>query len=636
MSLEKFKNIKTTVRIDTDAEYSKKLATLPENKGGGSVMRVILSVAAAFILVAAVGMWMLIGGAIRNQGEHTADPPHPSDTVAGSQGEDKPEVNQLTEEVKSKLELFAFNKKVYVLPEFDEKNPLNSEQVLRYFEYTGNAYNAELIFTREQFSALAQEIFGYDMTISEDIVYEYIETSHFTVEEYEATAFTVAAPGGKAMIEYTFESGDKLTVTVTYTDIDSLDTSRILSVSREKAQNTAELTIQEKFENIAKEYHFYAIHPFEEGTLPYYVRYHVSRLMNKSRQFYNGKGGTFLGLPLDEYNETIIKYYGKSDMEDKTPIDFNEMTGYIKYADLVKTDDGVYVNLEIGGGLESRFECIDVQYGTTQTGEKCVSVTYNEYYIGSDRTVPDVRTVCYTTDDNLTPKRFVSCTVATSETSDSAYIINTDEVAFVEITPAVYGATGITVTDIAEKQRICALLNFAPLKEKAKNTVTSTGSYNYIKFYDADDNVIKSIPFDSDWFDLDGYRYTVEKDYFEPILSQLESEFAKVDFDPKKPFAHLNADSISSITVCTQKNGLSSVTDKTAIKSIIEKLTEAECTKASDTEQTTDFISFLDNDRKCLLSVINLSPSGFTVTYPENVTYTADADILQLVNSIIE
>ena len=157
-----------------------------------------------------------------------------------------------------------------------------------------------------------------------------------------------------------------------------------------------------------------------------------------------------------------------------------------------------------------------------------------------------------------------------------------------------------------------------------------------IKFYDEDDNVIKSITFDSDWFDLDGYRYTVEKDYFEPILSQLESEFAKTNFDPEKPFAHLNADGISSITVCTQKNGLSSVTDKTAIKSIIQKLMATNCQKASDTETTIDLIIFLDSDRKCLLSVINLSPSGFSVTYPENITYTADTDVLQLVNSLVE
>ena len=114
MNFDKFKRIDMPdVKVTADPIYIKKLDRLPDKRK--SAAPVLLTVSAAVLMLAVFGLWAIIGGAIRNQGEHTADPPHQSSTVAGSQGEDKPEADQLTEEAKSKLELFAFNKKVYII-----------------------------------------------------------------------------------------------------------------------------------------------------------------------------------------------------------------------------------------------------------------------------------------------------------------------------------------------------------------------------------------------------------------------------------------------------------------------------------------------------------------------------------------
>jgi len=705
VSFEKFKNIKTTVRIDTDAEYSKKLATLPENKGGGSVMRVILSVAAAFILVAAVGMWMLIGGAIRNQGGNIAGSP-----------DNEADAYPMTEELKTELNFFLYESNALLLPEFDEESPLTVEQVLNYCELTGAAYDDDLILTREEFSEYANTTFGYDMTLSEDKKYEYTATNHPNLPIYEAVSLDLA--DGIAKIVYQsidvqarftlrvicsgteplefgrfvsckkeenievsleitdklksdamnlwskfglekladFDKDDPLTVeeiadninefeitsdrvitadelsefakrrfgydittdkeiklghmvkntyvpcppltdyrvkddvitmvysgggmsyiltqekeiitsfkkertneyksvkdafdeiakefrfdiipgvdymreaddfsslahyianlmgktetytnanglsvegipqksfsqmalqlfatdsgmdkvyvdfatateitygavngygndafisikeltpmgkvkykssktedvygykqvsvtyvtdkgecTVVYRSLDGIVPFAFESCERKEDVNGKEKTQEQMMADIAREYNFDAIHAFEEGTTPDYMRYHIATLYNELVSFRNGKGAWFYGMPLDDYKELAIKYYGKNDMEGKTPIDFEEQVGYLKYADLVKTDAGVYVCIESADGYIADYTFTDIQYGETKSGENCITATFYLNYVGVAQTTQTVKTVCFTTEGEMTPKQFISCTVATSE-----------------------------------------------------------------------------------------------------------------------------------------------------------------------------------------------------------------------------
>ncbi len=706
MSFDKFKNIKTTVSIETDANYSKTLASLPESKNKGSVIKIVLSVAAAFMLVAAVSLWMLIGGAIRNQGEHIAGTPD-------NDGDAYP----MTEELKTDLIFLYHERYLVILPEFDNDNPLTVEQVLNYCEFTGAAYDADLTLTREEFSEYAKNTFGYSMTLSEDKNYdtyknnsvsyntpdpiaftlkngvatveyilddckavlriacnsveplefgrfvsfkkedievkpeglslaqkqealsfwtehglstlaefdkknplsveeitENIETAEFeitsdriitkqefsefakarfgydmTIEEdiklghvvkystvgweyppltdyrVNGDAITMTYSGGGMSYTLTQEKGiitsfkkertnkyksvkaafdeiakeyrfdvipekeehhllgfeqkaqyvanvigetkiyinsigvkahgipqdqfidiahnlfqggygsddghftfdnateadygianclgneffvpvkepapmgevkyksskvedhvgykrvsvtfttQKGECTVVYRSLDGIMPIKIESCVRKEDQDGKEKSLEEMMVEIANKYNFDAIHAFEEDTTPDYMRYHISQLYKKCVKLENGKGGWFYGMPLDDYKELAIKYYGKNDMEGKVPIDFEEQMGYIKYADLIKTDAGIYVCIEAGDAFYNEFVCTDVQYGKTKSGEDCITATFNEYFMGYDDVAPTVRTVCFTVEGEMTPKQFISCTIATSE-----------------------------------------------------------------------------------------------------------------------------------------------------------------------------------------------------------------------------
>ena len=281
MNLDKFKSIQTKIDIDTDADYSKLIASLPEKKSKKPVLTVIGTVAAALLLVVGVTVWALVGRGVRN--------------------------------------------------------------------------------------------------------------------------------GGKAPI----------------TPADESQSQNNKEPSKNPTQTTD--TEQKTIQDIAKEYYFVAIRDFEEGLLPDYVRYHVSFFIDSSYkvQYQNDNGGMFFGIPVEIYDETLMRLYGRGEDRDDAElsdiaIDFEEQTGYLKYADLVRLKDGsIHVALEIGGNIENGYiiDEFSVEDGIATVKYK---ITYN------DEPTNEVHILRYTTDDGLTPKMFLSKETAISVSlapyDDSMYI----------------------------------------------------------------------------------------------------------------------------------------------------------------------------------------------------------------------
>ena len=397
MSLDKFKSIKTKIEIQTDAEYSKSLTELPEKRIKKPILATLSTVAAVMLIAVAVGMWALIGRGVRNNGNLKV-PASEAQTYA------------ITDEIKLQLENLYRNYSIVLLDDFDEKHPLTVEQVLKYCdESDAPIYDFDL--TREEFSQFAKDTFNYDMEIPEDLVFELDQVHNTNYIVPEPVSFTVK--DGVATATYQNPTVS-VTVRYRYKDSDPFTFDYFLSVNTEIPEAKPDSS-KKTMEDIAKQYHFECIHPFEEGELPYYVRYHISTLIDKSKiqQYWNKGGGTFLGIPYDDYKEAVTRLYGKDDMEGKEILEFSQMKSYEKYADLIRKDGELYVNLEIGGGmLDCEYEILDTQY---KDGK--VTVTFKAIEIGVDygNSQPDTTILTYTSDDGLTPKQFISCLIATSE-----------------------------------------------------------------------------------------------------------------------------------------------------------------------------------------------------------------------------
>lgn len=316
----------------------------------------------------------------------------------------------MTDFVRSSLESLYRNYSIVLLDSFDEKHPLTVEQVLKYCdESDAPIYDFDL--TREEFSQFAKDTFNYDMEIPEDLVFELDQAHNVNQIVPEPVSFTVK--DGVATATYQNPTVS-VTVRYRYKDSDPFTFDYFLSVNTEIPEAKPDSS-KKTMEDIAKQYHFECIHPFEEGELPYYVRYHISTLIDKSKiqQYQNKDGGMFLGIPYDDYKEVVTRFYGKDDMEGKEILEFSQMKSYEKYADLIRKDGELYVNLEIGGGmLDCEYEILDTQY---KDGK--VTVTFKAIEIGVDygNSQPDTTILTYTSDDGLTPKQFISCLIATSE-----------------------------------------------------------------------------------------------------------------------------------------------------------------------------------------------------------------------------
>ncbi len=143
---------------------------------------------------------------------------------------------EMTDALRETLDNWYFKQKIFTLPDFDGQNPLSSEQVMKYFELTGKIYDEDLVFTRDEFSALAKEIFGYDMTIPEDIVHEVIGISNITIIPTTAESFTVTLYAQRADIVFLSDEG-KHTLTVEFkftgTDEQPVEILKILASKKE-------------------------------------------------------------------------------------------------------------------------------------------------------------------------------------------------------------------------------------------------------------------------------------------------------------------------------------------------------------------------------------------------------------------
>ncbi len=149
MNLKEFKNVTTKpCDIEFDKNYLEKLSQLPKTAPKRHTFEIISTVAAAVLIVVAVGIWAIIGRGIR---ANTVD------VVGGSYTE-----VPVTDELNAKLNMELFGKyDVFCFREFDEKNPLSEHELLQINRYAKNAITVNDPVTHSEYTTNANGEVAY-------------------------------------------------------------------------------------------------------------------------------------------------------------------------------------------------------------------------------------------------------------------------------------------------------------------------------------------------------------------------------------------------------------------------------------------------------------------------------------------
>lgn len=238
MSLDKFRSVKPKKAMlsTTDTEYLKALNTLPEPRQRRNILHVLGTVAASFVLLAAITVWALIGRSIR-VGDITGDDIIPAAAV-DSQSICSVEI---TDEMQTLFADMYLEYEVPSLPRFELGEQPTREEIIAYLEIVAPDKISDTELSAKELNNFAYDLFGLS-TDHKGKTYEYAQSTEIDYVYPTLTSFERAkTEDGRDIITLTYitEGGHSTESVLSYIPISDFSpdyfvqfTEREVSVSQ--------------------------------------------------------------------------------------------------------------------------------------------------------------------------------------------------------------------------------------------------------------------------------------------------------------------------------------------------------------------------------------------------------------------
>ncbi len=230
MSIDKFKNLQpVNHKFDvTDIEYVNKLNNLQSRQPKRQIWAAVGTIAAAVVIVLAVGLWALIGRGIR--GTTTNDPIISPPANESESFEITSDMQQRFNEMYSKLHLYA-------LPIFKKGENPTQKAFSDYVYYITTDAKSDWIITASELNDLYFDTFGVKSSFTTGINYDGPYTVNVSLTGTELLSFTRSTlKDGTPIITLTYGEPDASVTTLSYVPISDFEPDYFI-------EHTAEHTV---------------------------------------------------------------------------------------------------------------------------------------------------------------------------------------------------------------------------------------------------------------------------------------------------------------------------------------------------------------------------------------------------------
>ncbi len=413
MNFDKFKSVlpKHTKITTDDANYIEHLNSLKEPRPN-ETLKIISTIAAAVVIVLAVGLWALIGRGIRGTGTHDPIISPPAAEGVGAREQlsffiESTKEYELTGKVLYDFENAVFERyKFAYIPIFTETEPLTELKIAEYHYILNssaeiNEFAKDLFEFEGKFGDITEDI---PALIGVDVEYKIQSIAEHTLSS------------GHRIISIVYTM-DGYQYTLDYIAKNEIDVDWFYMHTKNGPEEQAEPTVESEFQSIAKKYCFEQLYDFERGTLPSYTESKIYIARFAQIQVYENKDGKQIyGYPIETYKTLMTDIFSDYDIPDEiTPID--ELTGpkYWMYGPIRANDGTLFAALDNESGMDYYFDFNSYVEGE-YNGQKTITVTYT----ATDTWAPNntsIHSVTYTTADGVHPDKIIEKKTLPDDTS---------------------------------------------------------------------------------------------------------------------------------------------------------------------------------------------------------------------------